>query len=136
MPFGLNDFQFGIFYLLWGLLLEWWQQHISAFSFCFFFCLTFSLVKLKLHVYILFSYKEESDDETDSDDLVEPGTGADWQEYVEDDRECIEKILYSRLGRPGESGAVTTVYAPEYEEMQKRFMLKIILYDQWTSLII
>lgn len=89
-----------------------------------------------MHVYILFSYKEESDDETDSDDLVEPGTGADWQEYVEDDRECIEKILYSRLGRPGESGAVTTVYAPEYEEMQKRFMLKIILYDQWTSLII
>ena len=41
-------------------------------------------------------------------------------EYVEDDRECIEKILYSRRGRPGEIGAMTTVYAPDYEEMLNR----------------
>lgn len=65
------------------------------------------------------SYKEESEDGTDSDDLVEANydtTG----EYVEDDRECIERVLISRVGRPGEIGAITTVYAPEYEEMQKR----------------
>lgn len=64
------------------------------------------------------SYKEESEDGTDSDDLVEANydtTG----EYVEDDRECIERVLISRVGRPGEIGAMTTVYAPEYEEMQK-----------------
>lgn len=41
-------------------------------------------------------------------------------EYVEDDRECIEKVLYSRIGRPGEIGAITTIYAPDYEEMMKR----------------
>lgn len=39
---------------------------------------------------------------------------------MEDDRECIERVLYSRIGRPGEVGAVTTVYAPDYEEMMKR----------------
>ena len=76
----------------------------------------------------LFSYKEESEDETDSDDLVEAGgTGGDWQgDYVEDDRECIEKILYSRVGRPGLTGAITTVYAPDYEEIQNRYYLTVI----------
>lgn len=39
---------------------------------------------------------------------------------MEDDRECIEKVLYSRIGRPGEIGAITTIYAPDYEEMMKR----------------
>lgn len=70
--------------------------------------------------FILFqSYKEESEDETDSEDVVE-GNG-DWQEdYVEDDRETIERILDSRQGRPGEIGAITTIYAPDYEELQKR----------------
>ena len=64
------------------------------------------------------SYKEESGDGTDSDDVIEHNYDAGG-EYVEDDRECIEKVLYSRLGRPGEIGAITTVYAPEYEEMKK-----------------
>ena len=64
------------------------------------------------------SYKEESEDGTDSDDVIEHNYDAGG-EYVEDDRECIEKVLYSRLGRPGEIGAITTVYAPEYEEMKK-----------------
>lgn len=45
----------------------------------------------------------------------------DWQEeYVEDDREMIERILDSRQGRPGEIGAITTMYAPDYEEIKKR----------------
>ena len=39
---------------------------------------------------------------------------------MEDDRECIERVLYSRIGRPGEIGAMTTVYAPDYEELRKR----------------
>lgn len=65
------------------------------------------------------SYKEESEDGTDSDDVIEHNYDVAG-EYVEDDRECIEKVLYSRLGRPGEIGAITTVYAPEYEEMKKR----------------
>ncbi|XP_031564506.1 chromodomain-helicase-DNA-binding protein 1-like isoform X2 [Actinia tenebrosa] len=66
------------------------------------------------------SYKEESEDETDSEDVVE-GNNGDWQEdYVEDDREMIERILDSRQGRPGEIGAITTVYSPQYEELQKK----------------
>lgn len=65
------------------------------------------------------SYKEESEDGTDSDDVIEHDYDAAG-EYVEDDRECIEKVLYSRLGRLGEIGAITTVYAPECEEMKKR----------------
>lgn len=66
------------------------------------------------------SYKEESDDETDSDDVIE--ASADWQEqdYVEDDRETIERILDSRVGRLDETGAKTTFYAYEKEELDKR----------------
>ena len=67
------------------------------------------------------SYKEQSEDETDSDDLVEGAAGADWQgDYEEDDRETIEKVLTSQYGKLGETGACTTVYAPEYEEIMSR----------------
>ena len=45
----------------------------------------------------------------------------DWQEdYVEDDREMIERVLDSRQGHLGEIGAITTVYATDFEGLQKR----------------
>lgn len=78
------------------------------------------LVSLFLLLLLLkLSYKEESEDGTDSDEIIEQDQDAN-EEYVEDDRECIERVLYSRIGRPGETGAITTVYAPDYEELRKR----------------
>nr|XP_005006350.1 chromodomain-helicase-DNA-binding protein 2 [Cavia porcellus] len=57
------------------------------------------------------SYKEDDDFETDSDDLIEmTGEGVDEQQ---DNSETIEKILDSRLGKKGATGASTTVYAVE-----------------------
>lgn len=48
---------------------------------------------------ILFSYKEDDDFETDSDDLIEmTGEGADEQQ---DNSETIEKVLDIRLGKKG-----------------------------------
>ena len=50
-------------------------------------------------VLILFSYKEDDDFETDSDDLIEmTGEGADEQQ---DNSETIEKVLDIRLGKKG-----------------------------------
>lgn len=46
-----------------------------------------------------FSYKEDDDFETDSDDLIEmTGEGADEQQ---DNSETIEKVLDIRLGKKG-----------------------------------
>ncbi|KAL6081996.1 hypothetical protein STEG23_033603, partial [Scotinomys teguina] len=57
------------------------------------------------------SYKEDDDFETDSDDLIEmTGEGIDEQQ---DNSETIEKVLDSRLGKKGATGASTTVYAVE-----------------------
>uniref|UniRef100_A0A8C4MNS2 Chromodomain helicase DNA binding protein 2 n=1 Tax=Equus asinus asinus TaxID=83772 RepID=A0A8C4MNS2_EQUAS len=51
------------------------------------------------------------DFETDSDDLIEmTGEGVDEQQ---DNSETIEKVLDSRLGKKGATGASTTVYAIE-----------------------
>uniref|UniRef100_A0A669PA89 Uncharacterized protein n=1 Tax=Phasianus colchicus TaxID=9054 RepID=A0A669PA89_PHACC len=62
-------------------------------------------------VLVLFSYKEDDDFETDSDDLIEmTGEGADEHE---DNSETIEKVLDIRLGKKGATGASTTVYATE-----------------------
>uniref|UniRef100_A0A8C3L1D1 DNA helicase n=1 Tax=Chrysolophus pictus TaxID=9089 RepID=A0A8C3L1D1_CHRPC len=61
--------------------------------------------------FVLFSYKEDDDFETDSDDLIEmTGEGADEHE---DNSETIEKVLDIRLGKKGATGASTTVYATE-----------------------
>ena len=77
------------------------------------------LVYFLLLLLLKLSYKEESEDGTDSDEIIEQDQDAN-EEYVEDDRECIERVLYSRIGRPGETGAITTVYAPDYEELRNR----------------
>uniref|UniRef100_A0A8C0WU39 Chromo domain-containing protein n=1 Tax=Castor canadensis TaxID=51338 RepID=A0A8C0WU39_CASCN len=57
------------------------------------------------------SYKEDDDFETDSDDLIEmTGEGVD---EPQENSETIEKVLDSRLGKKGATGASTTVYAVE-----------------------
>lgn len=47
----------------------------------------------------LFSYKEDTDDATDSDDIIEATTSAVNAE--EDNKETIEKVLEVRRGRKG-----------------------------------
>ncbi|XP_066591256.1 chromodomain-helicase-DNA-binding protein 1 isoform X2 [Prorops nasuta] len=58
------------------------------------------------------SYKEESDERTDSEDLVEvdEATNAPTEP---DNAETIERILAQRKGKKGVTGNVTTVYAVE-----------------------
>ncbi|XP_066211753.1 chromodomain-helicase-DNA-binding protein 2 isoform X1 [Saccopteryx leptura] len=80
------------------------------------------------------SYKEDDDFETDSDDLIEmTGEGIDDQQ---DNSETIEKVLDSRLGKKGATGAATTVYAveangdpsgdfdPEQDEGEVQYLIK------------
>lgn len=56
-------------------------------------------------VLVLFSYKEDDDFETDSDDLIEmTGEGADEHE---DNSETIEKVLDIRLGKKGGVSAIS-----------------------------
>lgn len=47
----------------------------------------------------LFSYKEQSGDETDSDDLIEVEYSETMME--EETAECIEKVLAHRMGKKG-----------------------------------
>uniref|UniRef100_A0A665UVX6 Uncharacterized protein n=1 Tax=Echeneis naucrates TaxID=173247 RepID=A0A665UVX6_ECHNA len=59
------------------------------------------------------SYKEDQHDfETDSDDLIEM-TGDAGEEQQDDDSETIEKVMDTRTGKKGATGASTTVYAVE-----------------------
>ncbi|GFO50432.1 chromodomain-helicase-DNA-binding protein 1, partial [Plakobranchus ocellatus] len=53
------------------------------------------------------SYKEDTDEATDSDDIIEAATPA---EAEEDNRETIEKVLDIRCGKKGATGHKTTVY--------------------------
>ncbi|XP_031835828.1 chromodomain-helicase-DNA-binding protein 1 isoform X4 [Nomia melanderi] len=58
------------------------------------------------------SYKEESEERTDSEDLVEVEEGS--TATVEpDNAETIERILGQRIGKKGVTGNVTTIYAIE-----------------------
>jgi hypothetical protein len=47
----------------------------------------------------LCSYKEDSDDQTDSDDLIEVTYDQQEGEGEEDNKEIIEKVLDDRIGR-------------------------------------
>ncbi|XP_061679527.1 chromodomain-helicase-DNA-binding protein 2 isoform X2 [Syngnathoides biaculeatus] len=59
------------------------------------------------------SYKEDQHDfETDSDDLIEM-TGDACEEQQDDDSETIEKVMDTRIGKKGATGASTTMYAVE-----------------------
>ncbi|EPQ10012.1 Chromodomain-helicase-DNA-binding protein 2 [Myotis brandtii] len=93
------------------------------------------------------SYKEDDDFETDSDDLIEmTGEGVDDQQ---DSSETIEKVLDSRLGKKGATGASTTVYAveangdpsgdfdPESDEGEVQYLIKwkgwSYIHSTWES---
>ncbi|XP_054000742.1 chromodomain-helicase-DNA-binding protein 1 isoform X2 [Hylaeus anthracinus] len=58
------------------------------------------------------SYKEESEERTDSEDLVEVEEGSNTNAEP-DNAETIERILGQRLGKKGVTGNVTTIYAVE-----------------------
>ncbi|XP_071486143.1 chromodomain-helicase-DNA-binding protein 1-like [Diadema antillarum] len=92
------------------------------------------------------SYKEDSDQATDSDEIIEAGPG---QEMVDDNSEMIEKVLCQKLGRVGKTGGFTTVYAieqdgdpnadvdPETEETEKHYLIKwkswAHIHNTWES---
>ncbi|XP_012135150.1 chromodomain-helicase-DNA-binding protein 1 isoform X4 [Megachile rotundata] len=58
------------------------------------------------------SYKEESEERTDSEDLVEVDEGST-ATAEPDNAETVERILGQRLGKKGVTGNVTTIYAVE-----------------------
>ncbi|XP_062861371.1 chromodomain-helicase-DNA-binding protein 2 isoform X2 [Trichomycterus rosablanca] len=95
------------------------------------------------------SYKEDQHDfETDSDDLIEMAEGA--EEVQDDDSETIEKVMDTRTGRKGATGATTTLYAveengdpgadfdPEKDEGETLFLIKwkgwSYIHNTWESL--
>uniref|UniRef100_A0A8C6J7Z0 DNA helicase n=1 Tax=Melopsittacus undulatus TaxID=13146 RepID=A0A8C6J7Z0_MELUD len=97
--------------------------------------------------FVSFSYKEDDDFETDSDDLIEMTVeGADEQQ---DNCETIEKVLDIRLGKKGAVGASTTVYAteangnpsadfdPEKDEGEVQYLIKwkgwSYIHSTWES---
>ena len=47
------------------------------------------------------SYKEDSDEETDPDDIVEAPEGEDDEKSNKDDENTIEKVLDDRMGKKG-----------------------------------
>lgn len=49
----------------------------------------------------MFSYKEDTEDETDSDDIIEPDEATLQQQIIEEDAETIEKVVRHRQGWPG-----------------------------------
>uniref|UniRef100_A0A672PB91 Chromodomain-helicase-DNA-binding protein 2-like n=1 Tax=Sinocyclocheilus grahami TaxID=75366 RepID=A0A672PB91_SINGR len=94
------------------------------------------------------SYKEDQNDfETDSDDLIEMAEGA--EEQQDDDSETIEKVLETRTGKKGATGASTTLYAieengdpgadfdPEKDEGETQFLIKwkgwSYIHSTWES---
>lgn len=58
-------------------------------------------------VFCLSSYKEQTDDETDPDDVVEWTTEADTKK---NDAETIEKILHHRVGKKGGNGRLQCIF--------------------------
>ncbi|XP_060072209.1 chromodomain-helicase-DNA-binding protein 1-like isoform X1 [Ylistrum balloti] len=96
------------------------------------------------------SYKEASDDHTDSDDLIEVAAGDEGAEpEVEDNRECIEKVLGDRIGRKTAVGSKTTIYNvqdngdpndgcdPQTEETSQQYHIKwknwAHIHNTWES---
>ncbi|XP_070543055.1 chromodomain-helicase-DNA-binding protein 1-like isoform X2 [Ptychodera flava] len=59
------------------------------------------------------SYKEDSDDVTDSDDIIESNV----KEVEDDNKETIEKVLNCRRGKKGQTGSKTTIYNVEAEQL-------------------
>ncbi|CAH2274323.1 chromodomain-helicase-DNA-binding 2 isoform X1 [Pelobates cultripes] len=93
------------------------------------------------------SYKEDDDFETDSDDLIE--MAGEEVEEQEDNHETIEKVLDTRIGKKGVTGASTTVYTmeengdpcadfnPETDEGEPQYLIKwkgwSYIHSTWES---
>jgi SNF2 family DNA or RNA helicase len=84
------------------------------------------------------SYKEQSGDETDSDDLIEVEYNETMME--EETAESIEKVLAHRMGKKGATGASTTVYAvddfgnPDDEDAPEKEEQFLIKWKGWSYL--
>ena len=59
---------------------------------------------------VYFSYKEQTDEETDSDDIIEAPEGEEDEKAKEDEnKETIEKVLDHRLGKKGGTNTLHAV---------------------------
>uniref|UniRef100_A0A671KT03 Chromodomain-helicase-DNA-binding protein 2-like n=1 Tax=Sinocyclocheilus anshuiensis TaxID=1608454 RepID=A0A671KT03_9TELE len=90
---------------------------------------------------------KKNDFETDSDDLIEMAEGA--EEQQDNDSETIEKVLETKIGKKGATGASTTLYAieengdpgadfdPENDEGETQFLIKwkgwSYIHSTWES---
>ncbi|XP_048736383.2 chromodomain-helicase-DNA-binding protein 1-like isoform X3 [Ostrea edulis] len=95
------------------------------------------------------SYKEDSDDQTDSDDLIEVALEQQEGEVEEDNKEIIEKVLDDRIGRSSATGSKTTIYNVQdsgdpndgviitTEDTEKQFLIKwknwAHIHNTWES---
>ncbi|XP_034324831.2 chromodomain-helicase-DNA-binding protein 1 isoform X1 [Magallana gigas] len=95
------------------------------------------------------SYKEDSDDQTDSDDIIEVTQDQMEAEEEDDNKEIIEKVLDDRIGRVTATGSKTTIYNvqdngdpndgvdPATEETEKQFLIKwknwAHIHNTWES---
>lgn len=93
-----------------------------------------------IKIYAVCSYKEDSENGTDEDDVIEwKNDEAETKEpKTEDNAETIEKIINSCVGRKGATGSQTTIYNvqfddqpdpnanldPEKEETEKQYLVK------------
>lgn len=97
------------------------------------------------------SYKEQSAEETGSDDLVEVEYDEQAAAAEASNSETVEKVIDSRVGKKGATGASTTVYAVEEfgdpnagaadlpeEEKETQYLIKwkgwSYLHNTWESL--
>ncbi|XP_077989573.1 chromodomain-helicase-DNA-binding protein 1-like isoform X2 [Glandiceps talaboti] len=62
------------------------------------------------------NYKEDSDDVTDSDDIIETNA----KETDDDNKETIERVLNHRIGKKGQTGSKTTIYNVEAEQLHPK----------------
>uniref|UniRef100_A0AAQ4PUS1 Chromodomain helicase DNA binding protein 2 n=1 Tax=Gasterosteus aculeatus aculeatus TaxID=481459 RepID=A0AAQ4PUS1_GASAC len=93
--------------------------------------------------------EDQHDFETDSDDLIEM-TGDAGEEQQDDDSETIEKVMDTRTGKKGATGASTTGYAvqengdpnegfdPEKDEGETQYLIKwkdwSYIHNTWESM--
>ena len=87
------------------------------------------------------SYKEDSDDGTDSDDIIE--VAQDEEDAEAENRETIERVYKERMGKKSATGSRTTIYNvlesgdpndgcdPHINEVEQHFLIK---WKNWANI--
>lgn len=87
------------------------------------------------------SYKEDSDDGTDSDDIIE--IAQDEEDAEAENRETIERVYKDRMGKKGATGSRTTIYNvlesgdpndgcdPQINDLEHQYLIK---WKSWANI--